>query len=252
MKAVTSLLVVFLIEYDRFYVPTLVLNLGDKSLTTNLFIYLKIYINEFMTHFTALVILPPDTIDIQEKVRELLHPYSSELDVEPYKEYLNQEDFQKEIKQLSSLSKDEIDKFAVKYELSGENVIEDLAKINLYWYEEDVAGVDEYGEYQITTYNPQSKWDWYRFIEAEPREAEPPIKYPCKVKDLPDIVSYALITPDGKWYELGFDLGIQAFMKSQLNSNTNITEGEINWELKVKEIFACYSEFIAVALNCHI
>ena len=75
MKAVTSLLVVFLIEYDRFYVPTLVLNLGDKSLTTNLFIYLKIYINEFMTHFTALVILPPDTIDIQEKVRELLHPY---------------------------------------------------------------------------------------------------------------------------------------------------------------------------------
>ncbi len=165
---------------------------------------------------------------------------------------MNQEDFQREIKQLSNLPKDEIYQMAIEYELLGENIIEYLAKINLYWDEEDVAGVDEYGEYQITTYNPQSKWDWYRFIETEPRESETPINYPCKVKDLPDIVPYALITPDGKWYELGFDLGIQAFMRNHLNSNTNIAEGEINWELKVKKIIAFYSDFLAVALNCHI
>ncbi len=204
-----------------------------------------------MTHFTALVILPSDIINTQEKVAKLLNPYYSELEVEPYKEYLNQKELKAEMEYLLTLSNENVDKLASEYELSGEKVIEILAKINLYWDEEDVASVDEYGEYQITTYNPQSKWDWYRFIEAEPREAEPPINYPCKVKDLPDIVPYALITPDGKWYELGFDLGIQAFMRNHLNSNTNITEGEINWKLKVKEIIDCYSDFIAVGLNCH-
>ncbi len=39
-----------------------------------------------MTHFKALVILPLDTINTQEKVAELLNPYYLELEVEPYKE----------------------------------------------------------------------------------------------------------------------------------------------------------------------
>ena len=200
-----------------------------------------------MTHFRALVILPSDTSNIQEKVAEVLNPYYSELEVGAYKEYLNQKELKAEMEHLSTLSKKDIDQLVLEYELESENVIEDLAKFNLYWYQEDVAGVDEHGEYQITTYNPQSKWDWYRFIDGEP-----PVSYPSKVKDLPDIVPYALITPDGKWYELGFDLGIQAFMRNNSISNTNITEGEINWDLKVKEILACYSDLIAVALNCHI
>ncbi len=200
-----------------------------------------------MTNFTALIILPPDTNNIQKKVAELLNPYYSELEVEPYKEYLNQKEFQAEIEHLSTLSQEYIDKLAIEYEISGENIIEDLARINLYWYEEDVAGIDEHGEYQITTYNPQGKWDWYSFIEAEES-----ISYPCLVKDLPEVIPYALITPDGKWYELGFDFGIQAFMRNNSIKETNITEEEINWDLKVKEILDCYSDFIVVALNCHI
>ncbi|MEL7243051.1 MAG: hypothetical protein AAGM40_11990 [Cyanobacteria bacterium J06573_2] len=200
-----------------------------------------------MTHFTALIILPPDTRDIHQKVVELLNPYYSELDVEPYKEYLNQEELQTEIEYLSTLSKEDINKLAIEYELSGQNIIKDLAKINLDWCEEDIAGIDEYGEYKITTYNPQSKWDWYRFIEAEQS-----IRDPCLVKNLPEVIPYALITPDGEWYELGFDLGIQAFMRNHSIQDTNISEEEVNWDLKVKEILACYSDFIAVALNCHI
>ena len=41
-------------------------------------------------------------------------------------------------------------------------------------------------------------------------------------------------------------------MRNHSISNTNITEGEINWDLKVKDILDCYSDFLAVALNCHI
>ena len=97
-----------------------------------------------MTNFTALIILPPDTNNIQKKVAELLNPYYSELEVEPYKEYLNQKEFQAEIEHLSTLSQEYIEKLAIEYEISGENIVEDLARINLYWYEEDVAGIEEH------------------------------------------------------------------------------------------------------------
>lgn len=136
-----------------------------------------------MTHFTALVILDPNIVNIQGKLEEILLPYYSELEVEPHKEYLNKELLQAEIDNLLTLSKEDIEKLAIEYEISGENIIEQLAKINLECYEEDVAGVDERGEYQIVTYNSQGKWDSYRLIEFEPRESEPPVYYPCKVGD---------------------------------------------------------------------
>ncbi|MGF1674476.1 MAG: hypothetical protein ACFCUV_12445 [Rivularia sp. (in: cyanobacteria)] len=184
-----------------------------------------------MGKFTALVLFPQDTNNIQEKVAEILSPYYFDLEVEPYKEYLNQEELQAEMEYLSTLSKEDIEKLGSEYEVSGENLIEDLAKIKLYWYEEDVAGTDEHGAYQITNINPQGKWDWYTFIEAEPRELEPPISYPCRVSDLPDIVPYALVTPDSKWYE---------------NNGK-----EINWDLKVQEILALYLDCLVVGLLCH-
>ncbi|NJN10331.1 MAG: hypothetical protein HC815_21010 [Richelia sp. RM1_1_1] len=184
-----------------------------------------------MGKFTALVILSQDTNNIQEKVVEMLSPYYFELEVEPHKEYFNQEELQAEMEYLSTFSKEEIKKLADKYEVSGENLIEDLAKINLDWYEEDIAGIDEHGAYQITTINPQGKWDWYIFIKAEPRELESPISYPCRVADLPKIVPYALITPDGKWYEANGQ--------------------EIDWDLKVQEILAFYPNCLAVGLLCH-
>jgi hypothetical protein len=55
-----------------------------------------------MTQFNALVILPQNTANIQEKVAQLLSPYYSELEVEPYKEYLNQAEFQAEMQRLST------------------------------------------------------------------------------------------------------------------------------------------------------
>ncbi|BAZ19039.1 hypothetical protein NIES4071_109240 (plasmid) [Calothrix sp. NIES-4071] len=207
-----------------------------------------------MTKFKALVILPQDTDNISEKVAELLNPYYSELEVEPYKEYLNQAQLQAEMQRLSTFSKEDIENLVAEYEVSGENLIENLALINLDWYEEDIAGVDEHGSYRITTVNPKGKFDWYSIIEAEPRELEVPISYPCRVADLPDIVPYALITPDSQWYEAGTEVGVQALKTIYLSGNgdTNVNEEEFNWNLKVKEILACYPDYLAVGLNCHI
>ncbi len=41
-----------------------------------------------MTCLTALIIIHPSTLNVKSKVEELLLPYDSKTDVEPYKEYL--------------------------------------------------------------------------------------------------------------------------------------------------------------------
>ncbi|MCV3217132.1 hypothetical protein OGM63_27095 [Plectonema radiosum NIES-515] len=205
-----------------------------------------------MTHFKALVILPQNTINIRENVAELLSPYYSELVVEPYKEYLNQSEVQAEIQNLSTLSKENIEELIEEYEVYGDNLLESLAKIKLDWYEEEIAGIDEYGAYRLTTLNPCSKWDWYDFIEVESRESKLPIGYPCRVADLPNIVPYALITPNGQWYEAGAKLGLQAFKRICLLDNTQVNEEEVSWDLEVQKILASYSDYLAVAIHCHI
>jgi|GEM_PF-2097096 len=204
-----------------------------------------------MAHFKVLVILPPDTSNAEEKVRNLLSPYYSELGVEPYKEYLDIAAVEKEVKRLSTLPKERLQKLAEDMEVSSDD-LEEIAKLNLDWYEDESAGADEYGFYRMTTINPQGKWDWYSFIEAEPRESATPIRYPCQVVELPEVVPYALVTPDGQWYEVGGEVSVQAFMRIYLNCDVNMSEAEVNWNLKVQETLACYPDCLAVGLNCHI
>lgn len=204
-----------------------------------------------MTKFKVLVILTLDFSNLHEKVNEMLSPYYSELEVEAYREYLNQSDIDKEIKYLLGLSKEEINKLAIEYEVAS-NDLEAIAKINLDWHEEDIVGFDEHGYYRMTTVNPQGKWDWYSIIETEYIDSDVLIKYPCRVINLPNLVPYALVTPDGHWYEAGEQVGIQAFKRFRLHQNLPITEEEINWDLQVKKILACYPNYFAVALNCHI
>lgn len=204
-----------------------------------------------MAHFKILVILPKDTGDVQEKVKELLSPYNSELKVEPYKEYLNQAIVKIEIQRLSTLSRENIDNLAAEYEVSSDD-LESLAKMNLDWYEEGIVGVDEYGSYRMTTINPQAKWDWHNFIEAECRESEAPIKYPCLVGNLSEVIPYAIVTPDGQWHEISKQASVEVLKRIYLHSDAPISEEELNWDLKVQNILACYSDYLAVGLNCHI
>lgn len=56
-----------------------------------------------MSKFQVLVIIPPDTSNIYSKVKELLSPYYSELEVEPYKEYLDQASVETEVQDLPTL-----------------------------------------------------------------------------------------------------------------------------------------------------
>jgi hypothetical protein len=204
-----------------------------------------------MAHFKVLVILPANTNNVEEKVRNLLNSYYSELEVEPYKEYLDQAAVEKEVKRLSTLPKESLEKLAADLDVSSDN-LEEIAKLNLDWDEDELVEADEHGFYRMTTINPQGKWDWYSFIEAELRESATPIRYPCRVVELPEVIPYAIVTPDGRWYEAGGEVSVQAFMRIYLNSDVNTSAEEVNWNLKVQKTLACYPDCFVVALNCHI
>lgn len=204
-----------------------------------------------MTHFTTLVIMSPHTVNIREKVREMLYPFYSELNVEPYREYLDQNALSEEVQYLSTLSQQEIEELARKWEVS-HNDIETLAKFNLDWYDDEVTGVDENGPYRMTTINPLGKWDSYEFIGAEPRESTTAIPYPCLISALPPVMPYAIVTPDGKWHEAGSTVGIQTLKNFLKADESEMPEEAAAWTLTVSAILARYPDHVVAALNCHI
>jgi hypothetical protein len=203
-----------------------------------------------MAHFLALVLIPSDAAVIETEVAKLLKPYYSELTVEPYKEYLDQAAVAQEVARLQQLSEQAIAKLAEDWEVAQDD-LEALAKYELDWFEDEIAGVDEKGAYRLTTLNPLGKWDSYRFIQEEFRESAPPLPYPCRVSDLPPVVPYALITPDGQWHEIGMDTGIKAFARGLRGESVPSTE-ETEWDLEVERILKQYPNHLAIALNCHL
>lgn len=205
-------------------------------------------------HFSVLVLMSPDTNNIKAKVEEILQPYYSELEVEPYKEYLSEAKITEEINYLATLPAKEIEKLAADWEIPTHD-LRTLAKMELGdrlgWFEEEADGIDSIGLYKMTTINPQGKWDYYRFIETEPLDSGTAITYPCIVADLPEIVPYAIVTPNGEWHELGEVAGIQAFLK-KLHGDITASEEEIVLKNKLREVIKYYLDYICVALRCHI
>ncbi|MCU0548665.1 MAG: hypothetical protein MUC48_04885 [Leptolyngbya sp. Prado105] len=204
-----------------------------------------------MAHFTVLVIIPPRTMNIQKTVRELLNPFYSELNVEPYREYLDQRALSEEIRSLSMLPEQEIEKLARKWEVPHDDLVT-LAKLNLDWCDDEVVGTDENGAYRTTTINPLGKWDSYSFIEAETDETAVAISYPCQVSNLLSVVPYAILTPDGQWHEAGSKVGMETLRRSLLETDEPESSEEVTWNLIVEAILARYSDYSVVALNCHV
>jgi hypothetical protein len=106
-----------------------------------------------MSHSTTLVIIgqAEDAADAERQAEEMLAPFDEELEVEPYRSY----------ERISEPSK-----FWYHKELvTKHGPIDDFATLarllNQEWPDEGKYGADENGLYQMSTYNPKSKWDWY-------------------------------------------------------------------------------------------
>lgn len=104
-----------------------------------------------MSHFVVLVALAP-TDDVDEALDKALAPFDEELEVEPYREYMD----------------DGMAKYhrAVEYynenpDQHGEWDDSDVIAVLSAYMGESVA-VDDGRYYTLSTYSPRSKWDWYQ------------------------------------------------------------------------------------------
>lgn len=107
-----------------------------------------------MSHYTVAVIT-----DKLNKIGEMLAPFSENMEVEPYvdetKEAIINSAKERKERVLQRKEKgEELDKYDIEY--LNANTDEELYKLQIY---EDES-YDKNGNH-LTTYNPNSKWDWY-------------------------------------------------------------------------------------------
>ena len=171
-----------------------------------------------MSHYLVAVIRDTEK---SLSLEDMMAPYDEEVKVAPYVDLTKTEIINK-VK--------EIQRRALEKEtfLEGDSIIRSISSDEEYydyyrneWYED--GWYDEDGNL-LTTYNPNSKWDWYdvggrwngvlrikdEFVYEElgevPVEGE---KYytnsaPIGHLDLTDFINtYAVVTPDGRWHEPG-------------------------------------------------
>lgn len=118
-----------------------------------------------MSHYTLTIVLPEAPKNkghVEEMVSTLLAPFDENVSVEPYKDYVKPlpEDWRhatdRELGWPYSVVKDN----APDTDLSDPQAVASFMN-SRYGGEEPEYGVDEQGLFQWSTYNPQSKWDWW-------------------------------------------------------------------------------------------
>jgi len=124
-------------------------------------------VSEKMTHYGVLVALPKDTVDVSEAIEWALLPFDEGAEQIPYVSETVVEiiaDKQRRIDQIKFSLADE--KYGNTDKLWKEATKEKLNELEKMsdedWYKSEVEGcqLNEHGD-KTSTYNPQSKWDWY-------------------------------------------------------------------------------------------
>lgn len=108
-----------------------------------------------MSHFTVAVITK--TKDIEE-IKKILNHYWEELEVEPYIYKTKEEIIEQAKEWKKKIERKEINGFSEEFmnKYISANTDEELYQIE----KDDYCKYDENGN-ELSTYNPNSKWDWY-------------------------------------------------------------------------------------------
>lgn len=107
-----------------------------------------------MTHFTVMVRYEGDIENVEKEVERLLEPFDENKNVPKYKEYISKESWNRALEHF---------KIPQPLSPSGVTIVEpELTPKQFKDYFGETGGKDEKGHFHWTTYNPQSKWDWYQ------------------------------------------------------------------------------------------
>ena len=97
----------------------------------------------FIMHYCVFVLIPQDA-DIDIEIEKALAPFDDDLKVDPYKVYLDPR---------------EITAMARHYGTK-RSALKQLATHMEDW-RSGLGGVDDRGLFAVSTFNPNTKWDWY-------------------------------------------------------------------------------------------
>jgi hypothetical protein len=216
-----------------------------------------------MIHFTVGIIVPPDERQVESFIAEQMEPYCEHSEVEPYVSYSPEEaagDIQRDIERLEQVLR----RRDPDYNL--DKCRDLLAKLRRTTPEEKYAEYVRFHEdfdgqgRPISTYNPDSKWDWYRvggrwdgWITGNEQSSEGGFNFGARHETLAnntatteqalagDKIPHALITPDGNWHERG-----------RMGWWANLLTENDGWDSDAKAILARYPGHRVVIVDAHI
>jgi len=198
-----------------------------------------------MSHFNCLVIRKEG-----QNIAELMAPYSENLKVKPYIRETKDECYKKYL-QAQSDARKKPDSFFGKKQNEEANVIGMSFERFKKWYWGEDRIWDKEGNL-ITTSNPNGRWDYFnvgRLWEDFLLRKDGTGCDSCLITEVDwkkPIITYAVVTPDGKWHSQGrmgwFGMGDET------------KEQKRNWELNFYDrIIKPYlsNEFFVTILDCH-
>ena len=214
-----------------------------------------------MSHFTVAVFHRED-----QDVNDLLAPYDENIVVAPYIKYTREQAIAKTRKEIEEYKNGTYAKylenpeeyakncsnkahlrylreeFPKKMNWTDDECYDDVAN----WYDDEDK--DEQGNI-YSTYNPSSKWDWYsvggrwRGLLTTKSGEKVDEDYVSELDFPEDFATFAVILPNGRWYEKGC-MGWWAI----------VTDEDDNWNANYKERFLDKADpdWILTIVDCHI
>lgn len=206
-----------------------------------------------MTHFTVGIICPQNLADPEGYIAQVMEPYFEHTDAEPYVCY--------SLDQASADIAAAIHRMELVLRRQEPHYDLDQCRQHLDELRTMTARqkYDEYVRYHesfndcgepISTYNPNSKWDWYviggrwdGWINDRDGRNESLLDNTALTEETlaRNKIPHAIITPDGQWHERG-RMGWWA---------TLVTENE-HWDQEARDILARYPGHCVVIMDAHI
>ncbi len=217
-----------------------------------------------MTHFTVGIIVPGDKLPhIHEYVEAQMAPYDENISVAPYVSYSLAQaraDLERDIRRLERI----IERKDPRYDLA--KCLATVDELRRATPEEKYRAYVRFHETfnaqgePISTYNPASKWDWYRiggrwdgWATGNEKPSHRGYNFGPEHESVANnlaateqalqrgIIPHAIVTPDGQWHERG-KMGWFAVL---------ITEND-DWDAQAKDILACHPGQHLLILDAHI
>jgi len=198
-----------------------------------------------MSHFNCLVIHKEE-----QNIDELMAPYSEELMVKPYIRESKEKCYKKYL-QARSDARNKPDSFFGKKQNEEANVIGMSFERFKKWYWGEDRIWDKEGNL-LSTSNPNGRWDYYnvgRIWEDFLLRKDGTGCDSCLITEVDwkkPIITYAVVTPDGKWHSQG--------KMGWWGIGNETKEQARNWDLNFYDhIIKPYlsNEFSVTILDCH-